>query len=433
MTEHGVTTLPDTVRQRLVALGSDALGAMGADEVPLRLRPVARFAPSRRARLGASEIAAAIDAEPAFRRRVLEAASASQAGLVDAVGRGAPPAAADPGDVAVVAYLVRPEGWQGIVETAAESVRRGEEAGRSERDSVAVARMREQLDAARAAARESRDRMKAEVDRLKSENSTLRRKLQEARATLQAARQAEAVASVAAAELADRAQQSARADDSELRRSRQRLAEAEAALEVARRAGRDARGLDNARLRLLIDTLVEAAGGLRRELALPASDLSPADTVDAASPGGTRASVRARGTDDPRRLEELLDLPRVHVIVDGYNVTKSAWPTMPLEAQRNRLVQGLAPVAARTGAEITCTFDGADVTVPPPVGKAKGVRVRFSRHGHTADDLIRHLVEAEPEGRPIVVVTSDREIAETVRRPGVHSVDSAALTGLLGR
>jgi predicted RNA-binding protein with PIN domain len=105
---------------------------------------------------------------------------------------------------------------------------------------------------------------------------------------------------------------------------------------------------------------------------------------------------------------------------------------MPLDAQRARLGQGLAAVAARTGSEVTLVFDGADVTVPPPVA-APGIRVRFSPTGQTADELIRRMVRAEPEGRPVVVVSSDREVAEGVRRPGVRSVDSVALIGLLSR
>jgi predicted RNA-binding protein with PIN domain len=103
---------------------------------------------------------------------------------------------------------------------------------------------------------------------------------------------------------------------------------------------------------------------------------------------------------------------------------------MPLEAQRNRLVQGLAALAARTGAEVTCVFDGADVEAPA-VALGPGVRVRFSPHGQTADELIRRLVAAEPVGRPVTVVSSDREVADGVRRSGARAVDSAALVGLL--
>ena len=46
-------------------------------------------------------------------------------------------------------------------------------------------------------------------------------------------------------------------------------------------------------------------------------------------------------------LDQLLMLPQVHVIVDGYNVTKTGYPDLPLEGQRSRLVGALV---ARVGA-----------------------------------------------------------------------------------
>ena len=105
---------------------------------------------------------------------------------------------------------------------------------------------------------------------------------------------------------------------------------------------------------------------------------------------------------------------------------------MPLEAQRTRLVQRLAALSARTGAEVTCVFDGADVSVPPPVTPAQGVRVRFSLHGQSADELIGRLVAAEPPGRAVIVVSSDREVADGVRSSGARAVDSEVLMPLLG-
>ncbi|WP_116950504.1 NYN domain-containing protein [Jiangella endophytica] len=428
-----MSTLPDAVRARLVALASDVLGALPAGDVPGVLRPIAKFAGAKRARLGASAIASALDTEPGFRRRVLDAASAGDPALAKALESGTPPVAADPVDVAVLAYLLRPDGWEGLVETAAASVRQGDDTARLAREAAAAERLREQLEAARASTREMRTTMRAEIDRLKAENTMLRRRVQETRERLSEARQQEQDEQEEAGRDLSDTRAALRAAETEARRLRTRLADAEAALEAARRSGRAERGLGTARLALLLDTLGEAAAGLRRELALPASTLSPADTVEAAVPGGPLdggAVGRARAADEPGYLDELLSLPRVHLIVDGYNVTKTAWPTMPLDAQRSRLAQGLAAVAARTGAEVTLVFDGADVTVPPPVA-GSGIRVRFSPTGQTADELIRRMVRAEPQGRPVVVVSSDREVADGVRRPGVRSVEAVALVGLL--
>lgn len=428
-----MTALPEPVRARVVALAADVLGSMRGEEIPAVLRPVARFAAAKRARLGAGAIAAALESDPAFRARVFEAASAAMPGVAEVLEQGSPPAAADPVDVAVIAYLQRPDGWEIAVKAAEETANRAESEARAARESAAAVRLREQLSAARASAREARDRYKREIERLKAENATLRRRLGEARERAAAARGAEQTAESELGGAVEQAEAARAAAESEVRKLRAKLSEADAALESIKRASREGRGLETARLGLLLDTLAEAAAGLRRELALPATSVRPADTVAASGPRGTDvpAHGRARTVDDPAYLSDLLALPRVHLVVDGYNVTKSAWPAMPLEAQRSRLVQALGALAARTGAEVTCVFDGADVSVPPSVGPAVGVRVRFSPQGETADELIRRLVRAEPEGRAVVVVSSDREVADGVRRSGVRPVPADALIRLV--
>jgi predicted RNA-binding protein with PIN domain len=61
------------------------------------------------------------------------------------------------------------------------------------------------------------------------------------------------------------------------------------------------------------------------------------------------------------------------------------------------------------------------------------VRVLFSRKGETADELIRRLVRAEPAGRPIVVVSSDKEVAEGVKRHGAYPMSSDSLLRRISR
>jgi hypothetical protein len=424
-----VNALPQPIRRRVLSLAADVLGGLDADLVPSSLRQVARFTASKRARLGGSAIAAALEADTGFRQRVLEAARAAHPGLVETLSAGSTPPAADPADVAVVVYLLHEDGWAEVVAAAAGEVSRAEEEEQAARADIATVRLREQITAARAEAREARERSKAEIDRLKSENAALRRQVTQSRDDALRAEEAGRATAVEAARLAELAESARASAESEARRLRGRLAEAEEALSAVRRANRDGRSLETARLGLLLDTLAEAAAGLRRELALPVSGVRPADTVDAVQPSITSTSVRPS---DDASLDDVLTLPRVHLVVDGYNVTKGAWPSMPLEAQRSRLVQRLGALAARTGAEVTCVFDGADVSVPPPVTPAQGVRVRFSPYGESADDLIRRLVAAEPAGRPVVVVSSDREVADGVRSKGARAVDSAVLVPLLG-
>jgi predicted RNA-binding protein with PIN domain len=211
----------------------------------------------------------------------------------------------------------------------------------------------------------------------------------------------------------------------------QRAQRAMAEAETARQAAREARAADEVRLALLVDTVAGAVAGLRRELALadqlPADGLRPADLVRRGSALKTTPRV-----EDAAALDRLLALPVVHLVVDGYNVTKTGYPALTLSDQRNRLTGQLAALAARTGVEVTVVFDGAAV-ISVPTTTSRGVRVLFSDNGVLADDVIRELVAAEPRGRPVVVVTSDQAVAESVRRHGAYSVPSAVLLTRLTR
>jgi predicted RNA-binding protein with PIN domain len=189
-----------------------------------------------------------------------------------------------------------------------------------------------------------------------------------------------------------------------------------------------ARQADEVRLGLLLDTLEGAIGGLRREIGSSSSGRRPADAVT----GARAPSALTEDVPDVAALERLLALPAVHLIVDGYNVTKTGYPELPLADQRERLANQLAALASRTGAEVTVIFDGADV-LSVPVAGPRGVRVLFSEPGVQADDVIRSLVAAEPAGRPLVVATSDREVVESVRPHGAHPVSSGLLLARISR
>src|SRR5204863_1861785 len=126
--------------------------------------------------------------------------------------------------------------------------------------------------------------------------------------------------------------------------------------------------------------------------------------------------------DDPALFDDLLALPQVHLIIDGYNLTKTALPNAPLHSQRQRLVTALGALVAQRRIEVTVVFDGAELSGPVQLNPPRGVRVRFSPAGVIADEVIRQLVRAEPPGRPIVVVSTDREVAESVGRLGARSL-----------
>ncbi|MFF7471626.1 NYN domain-containing protein [Streptomyces sp. NPDC008092] len=422
--------LPDGVRRRVVQIVSDGFGGLTVAELPAQLRQYARFAPNRRAKFAGNAMAAALETDTLFRQRIGEKLREAQPELAGALDSGSPPPAADPLDVAAAAYVLRPTGWVKLVAAAGEEAQRADAERADEESRAELERLREELDRAREQTRSETERLRTELDAAKKEAESLHRKL---RAALSDVKRGEAaLRKLQAGMEAGRAegQSQLSAAESESRRLKARLGEVEAALEASRRAAREGRSVEDMRLRLLLDTVLDAAQGLRRELALPPVSVRPAETVDAVEPGRMTPkdiAARALSEHDPAVLDQLLALPQAHLVVDGYNVTKTGYPQMPLEKQRLRLLGQLSQLAAQTGAEVTCVFDGAELAAPVLLAPPRGVRVLFSKPGVTADELIRQLVRAEPPGRPVIVASTDREVADGVAKAGARPVASAML------
>ena len=428
--------LPEAVRVRVVGLAADALGRLSPDALPAALRRVASFAPARRARLAGSQIAGVLEADDDFRDRVAADVREAAPELASALEAGHVPPAADPEELAAVAYLLRSPGWVGVVTSAAQAVGSGQADEARRQADARLDGLRRQVEEASEELKETRRRHREQVQELKAENADLRHKLGDARRRLRTAEETASAADASVVEARAAGQAAVAAGEQELRRARGRAEELERELTAARRTVRAERGQETLRARLLLDTLLETAQGLRRELALPAVEGSPADLVEATSaePGARASSgTGSMAVDDPALLDQLLGLPRVHMVVDGYNVTKTAWPELSLERQRERLLAGLAPLVARRGAEVTVVFDAAETRERPVVSGPRGVRVLFSRPGVIADDVIRELVAVEPQGRPVVVVSSDGEVARDVSRAGARVAAALALTRLLSR
>ncbi|GGX53504.1 NYN domain-containing protein [Streptomyces minutiscleroticus] len=422
--------LPDGVRRRVVQIVSDGFGGLTVAELPAQLRQYARFAPNRRAKFAGNAMATALETDPLFRQRIGEKLRDAQPELAGALDAGSPPPAADPLDVAAAAYVLRPTGWVKLVTAAGEEAQRADAERADEESRAELERLRAQLAEARAQTRAETERLRAELESARREAESLHRKLRGALSDVKRGEAAlrKAQAEVEAARTEGQTQVSAA--ESEARRLKARLGEAEAALEATRRAAREGRSVEDMRVRLLLDTVLDAAQGLRRELALPPVSVRPAETVDAVEPGRMTPkdiAARALSEHDPAILDQLLALPQAHLVVDGYNVTKTGYPQMPLEKQRLRLLGQLSQLAAQTGAEVTCVFDGAELAAPVLLAPPRGVRVLFSKPGVTADELIRQLVRAEPPGRPVIVASTDREVADGVAKAGARPVASAVL------
>lgn len=181
-------------------------------------------------------------------------------------------------------------------------------------------------------------------------------------------------------------------------------------------------------------TGVDGAGtdGASPPLPLPAP--SPAGRPAAPARRRPAALPPAVFDDTVEAANHLVRVPAVLVLVDGYNAAKALWPDVaPLEL-RERLVDALSELEARTGAAIHVVFDGADVGGRTPrLGGRRAVRVTFSPPDVEADDVILDLVDEIPVQRPVVVASSDRRVQDGARTRGASVISSAQLAAVLGR
>lgn len=108
-------------------------------------------------------------------------------------------------------------------------------------------------------------------------------------------------------------------------------------------------------------------------------------------------------------------------LVDGNNVMaqRVGWHRDKAGARR-ALMEELARFAKVKGARVTVVFDGAPEKHFGDGSSYRGVRLFYAEKGSNADERIKGLVEATRERRTLRVVTSDRALADYVRRCGAR-------------
>jgi len=84
----------------------------------------------------------------------------------------------------------------------------------------------------------------------------------------------------------------------------------------------------------------------------------------------------------------------------------------------------LARFAKESRVRVAVVFDGAPEQHFADGASYKGVRVFYSERGSNADERIKQMVEAARERRTLIVVTSDRALADYVRRCGAKVLRS---------
>jgi predicted RNA-binding protein with PIN domain len=120
------------------------------------------------------------------------------------------------------------------------------------------------------------------------------------------------------------------------------------------------------------------------------------------------------------------------ILIDGHNLIGQL-PMLSLRDPNDeeQLVGLLRSYQARTGKEITVIFDHGGVFALPTRRHHGRVEVLFAPYGSTADGVIARRVRRSRNPRGLVVVTSDRDLADKVTRHGARVRSSGAFASEL--
>jgi predicted RNA-binding protein with PIN domain len=204
----------------------------------------------------------------------------------------------------------------------------------------------------------------------------------------------------------------------ELRKARRRAEKAEAQLDGAKDEIRE--------LRAQLSKAVPTGPPVGKKRApTPVMEQEPVRRKRLAVPKGRLA-------DAPETLTEWLSVPHLHLLIDGYNVSKAegGFGDLGLETQRQRLLQEVGKVARKHKVAATVIFDGSDIA-PGTSRRARGpVQVEYSRPEEIADDHLIAKLEGLPK-HPVVVVTNDKELQGRAARLGATIATSNQLLRLI--
>jgi len=127
----------------------------------------------------------------------------------------------------------------------------------------------------------------------------------------------------------------------------------------------------------------------------------------------------------------------MHIIIDGYNLIRQSdilrrYERISLKEGRNALIRGISLYKKQRAHKVTVVFDGwQGGPFEEERDKLSGIDIIYSRKGEKADEVIKRMVQERAE--EIVVVTSDRDIADFVSRRGGTAISSQEFDELMGR
>jgi predicted RNA-binding protein with PIN domain len=103
-------------------------------------------------------------------------------------------------------------------------------------------------------------------------------------------------------------------------------------------------------------------------------------------------------------------------LIDGNNL-------MMRGQTRRDLLEELAQFARLKKVRVSVAFDGAPEQNFPDGSSFQGVKIYYHERGSNADARIKRLVESSKERQTLFVVTSDRALADYVRRCGAKVIN----------
>jgi uncharacterized protein len=120
----------------------------------------------------------------------------------------------------------------------------------------------------------------------------------------------------------------------------------------------------------------------------------------------------------------------IHIIIDGYNLIRSSSSLSTLDQQdiqlgREALLDSLSSYKRIKHHMITVVFDGTHAPhLSQHKDRVKGIKVKFSRSGETADTVIKRMAARDRE--KALVVSSDMDIVNFAASMGAATISSPA-------
>ena len=117
-----------------------------------------------------------------------------------------------------------------------------------------------------------------------------------------------------------------------------------------------------------------------------------------------------------------------HIIIDGYNLIRQSASLSRLDAQdillgREALVDQLAAYRRIKHHPVTVVFDGQNSPgFSQQRRRQKGISIRFSPKGTSADEVIKRMASSERE--KALVVSSDRDVIEYAAACGAATISA---------